>query len=190
MATRLLVLLTTVTLATANTGALVRSESGQPLTSSTLQWVSIDGHRTAIPLDAVLGGHVNREKSYICRTRQSNLQEIGTSDGVICRIISYGRIVDEPTFQILVNSNHAGRVIWSTWDRSQTSFFRAVQNGNYFMGRRLGSNGNSYVGHLDPNRRGTIYTIDEQDQIHESSQGEINHFLTYPFNVLTLIFSH
>jgi len=190
MATRLLVLLTAATLTTANTGALVRSELGQPLTSSTLQWVSIDGHRTAIPHDAVLGGHVNREKSYICRTRQSNLQEIGTSDGVICRIISYGRIVDEPTFQILVNSNHAGRVIWSAWDRSQTSFFRAVQNGNYFIGRRLGPNGNSYVGHLDPNRRGTIYTIDEQDQIHESSQGETICFLISQLTSLHIALQH
>ena len=181
MATSLLVLLTTATLTTANTGALVRSELGQPLTSSTLQWVSIDGHRTEIPHDAVVGGHVNKEKTYICRSRKSNLREMGTSDGSSCRIISYGRIVDEFTFEILVNVNHAGRVIWNKWDRSQTSFFRAVQNGNYFIGRRLEPNGNSYVGHLDPDNRGTIYTVDELGEIHKSSQGETDHSLLFTF---------
>lgn len=163
----------TVSVTAANNGALVRSELGQPLTSSTLQWVSIDGYRHEIPDDAVQGGLVNGQKSYICRIRRSGRQEIGSSDGITCRIVSYVRIVDEQNFQVLVNSNDAGRIVWSAWDRSKTSFFRAVQNGDYFIGRRLGEHGNTYVGHLDPSRRGSIHTIDEQDIIHESSQGEI-----------------
>lgn len=155
----------------ANNGVLIKSKSGQPLTSSTLHWVAVTAGR--MPEDAVEGGH----GTYVCRFQHVGRLEIGATDeeeSSSCRIVYYGRIIIRDKFEVLVNVQQAGRLVWTKWDRSQMSFVGAVQVGEQYVGRVKTADGYR-LGHLDPTvQRGRIFTIDHaQDQVVESSEGEI-----------------
>ena len=158
----------------ANNGALIKSKSGQPLTSSTLHWVTVSAGR--MPDDAVEGG----QGSYVCRFQHAGRLEIGATDeeeSSSCRIVYYDRIVIRDKFEVLVNVQQAGRLVWTKWDRSQMSFVGAIQVGQHYIARvKTGDADGSYrLGHLDPTvQRGRIFTIDNsQDQVIESNEGQI-----------------
>ena len=180
----LVVVMTCWASTTANTGALIRSETGQLLTSSTLQWAAVDG--TGMPADAVpaTDSATNDSRSinaYVCRIRHSGQLHIGSvtgrrgQSGGSCRIVSFGKVVEGLRFEVLVNANGAGRLVWAKWDRSYVTYVGAVQVGDHYVGRTQdGQDGQLYnVGHLDPNlqQRGRIVTIDQDDVVHESIQG-------------------
>jgi len=157
--------------ARANNGALIKSKSGQPLTSSTLHWVAVTAGR--MPEDAVEGG----QGTYVCRFQHVGRLEIGATDeeeSSSCRIVYYGSITIRDKFEVLVNVQQAGRLVWTRWDRSQTSFVGAVQVGEQYVGRVKTANGYR-LGHLDPTvQRGRMFTIDYvEDQVVESTEGEI-----------------
>ena len=159
--------------ASANNGVLIKSKSGQPLTSSTLHWVAVSAGR--MPDDAVEGG----QGSYVCRFQHAGRLVIGATDeeeSSSCRIVYYDRIIIRDKFEVLVNVQQAGRLVWTRWDRSQMSFIGAVQVGEQYVGRVKKSDGNYRLGRLDPTaqQRGRIFTIDHaEDQVVESSEGEI-----------------
>ncbi|XP_046656450.1 protein unzipped-like [Daphnia pulicaria] len=155
----------------ANNGVLIKSKSGQPLTSSTLHWVAVTAGR--MPEDAVEGG----QGTYVCRFQHVGRLEIGATDeeeSSSCRIVYYGNIIIRDKFEVLVNVQQAGRLVWTKWDRSLTSFVGAVQVGEQYVGRVKTADGYR-LGHLDPTvQRGRMFTIDQvEDQVVESSEGEI-----------------
>lgn len=157
----------------ANNGALIKSKSGQPLTSSTLHWVAVSAGR--MPDDAVEGG----QGTYVCRFQHAGRLVIGATDeeeSSSCRIVYFGRIIIKDKFEVLVNVHQAGRLLWTRWDRSLTSFVGAVQVGDQYVGRVKTTDGSQYrSGHLDPTvQRGRIFSIDNvEDQVVESIEGEL-----------------
>lgn len=166
--------------ATANTGALIKSKSGQPLTSSTLHWISVSGR---IPDDAVEAG----KESYVCRYQHAGRLALGSThdhdeDAVTkCRIVYYGNIITRDKFDVLVNTHQAGRLVWSAWDRSRLSLVGAVQVGDHYVARASSDSGGYRAGHLDPSvHRGRIFTVlDHNDgevieqRIEQAQEGEI-----------------
>lgn len=159
--------------ARANNGALIKSKSGQPLTSSTLHWLAVSAGR--MPDDSVDGG----QGSYVCRFQNAGRLVIGATDeeeSSSCRIVYFGQIIIRDKFEVLVNVQQAGRLVWTRWDRSQTSFVGAVQVADQYVGRVKMADGSGYrLGHLDPTiQRGRIFTIDHvEDQVVESNEGEV-----------------
>lgn len=157
----------------ANNSVLIKSKSGQSLTSSTLHWVAVSAGR--MPDDAVEGG----QGSYVCRFQHAGRLEIGATDeeeSSSCRIVYYGQIIIRDKFEVLVNVQQAGRLVWTKWDRSHMSFIGAVQVGEQYVGRVKTADGQQYrLGHLDPTiQRGRIFTIDHvEDQVVQSNEGEI-----------------
>lgn len=93
----------------ANTGALIKSKSGQPLTSSTLSWVSISSGLTAVPDDAVQGngaaggtGGGGGGGGYVCRFQHAGRLQIGSTvqpdaetDDVSGMIIQFGFLINQ-----------------------------------------------------------------------------------------------
>ena len=156
----------------ANNGVLIKSKSGQPLTSSTLHWVAVTAGR--MPEDAVEGG----QGTFVCRFQHVGRLEIGATDeeeSSSCRIVYYESIIIKDKFEVLVNVQQAGRLVWTKWDRSQTSFIGAVQVGEHYVGRVKTATDSYRLGHLDPTvQRGKMFTIDQvEDQVVQSSEGEI-----------------
>ena len=157
----------------ANSGALIRSKSGQPLTSSTLYWQSSG---RGIPEEAIEGGQPN---TYVCRFQHAGRLQVGetTEDESHCRIVYFERIIQKDKYEVLVNGQKAGRVVWSDWDRSRISLVGAIQVGDHFVARArvVGSEDEEgyQLGRLDTStRRGIIFTI-QQDEVVEATEGQI-----------------
>lgn len=164
----------------ANSGALIRSKSGQPLTSSTLHWISVSGAQQRMPDDAVEAA----KESCVCRFQHAGRLALGSThddeDAIVrCRIVYYGNIITKDKFEVLVNTHQAGRLIWSAWDRSRLSFVGAVQVGDHYVARVRTSG--LRAGHLDPSvHRGRIFTIVDRDDgetieqtVDQAQEGEI-----------------
>ena len=161
-------------------GALIKSKSGQPLTSSALTWVVVTGSDLPMPEDAVQSGSPGG--GYVCRFQHAGRMQIGgTHDEAGCRIVYYGRVVSRnERFEVLVNTHGAGRLVWTPWDRTAaTTFTGAVQVGDHHVARvlvQLDKDQEGYqLGHLDPSvHRGRIYSVGGlKDQVLEYTQGEI-----------------
>lgn len=160
-------------LVSANSWALIRSKTGQPLTSSTLYWQSSG---RGIPDETIEGGQPN---TYVCRFQHAGRLQVGetTEDESHCRIIYFERIIQKDKYEVLVNGHKAGRVVWSDWDRSRVSLEGAVQVGEHYVARAkvVGSEEEEgyQLGRLDTStRRGLILTI-QQDEVVEATEGQI-----------------
>jgi Protein of unknown function (DUF3421) len=167
----------------SNVGVHIRSTYGQSLTSSTLQWVAADGQGSdpasgsKMPDDAVEASGQKSDSAgvYVCRTRTGGQNFFGSSDGVACTIAYFGSPQEHAKFDVLVNANKGGRVVWKQWDRSQTqtTLVGAVQNGEHYVARRVDADGNVHIGYLDLSvHRGKIFVV-EDGQVNGYGDGEV-----------------
>nr|CAD7205185.1 unnamed protein product [Timema douglasi] len=154
------ILLMVLLRASAEMGVHIRSNYGQLVTSSTLQWVpGEDGTR---PQNAVVGAHeiievvpivdttedTHMEQQvkvpvYVCRARHNGVWISGQlrSDQRFCSISLLGVASTSNRYEVLENVDEGARLQWVPWDRFSRIPTGAVAGGETYVARRVVEDG-------------------------------------------------